>query len=1110
MNKGHASSGYREFQQCTIDWCHAQLYGRKHNRTKRFLVADEVGLGKTLIAQGLIKKVLEHQASRSIVYVCSSLDIINQNRSKLDPTANASAQQPGRITMIRARGTSRKRTRVYFLTPGTSLFIKNSTGIVEERLYMAWLSRRMFRISDQRAVELFKCNAPSFGDKFSDVSSYDFKPLGKRDFARLKKEWSELSKDIKHGSQSTWRATVTSMRLKLAKIMLQSLKPDLVILDEFQKFKDILMPSGADNKNLCHILVRPGVPTLMLSATPYRLLSRNSRSNSPDDYNHYSEFKDVLAFVRGDRIAAELLIRRILKYGTNVRGLKNDTWKQHLGPLLKEKHEIESDLTRFMSRTERVFFQREEMNIVETRFLSEHKATDRITKDEIREYLLLARDASHREVLGYWKSGSHLLSYLQDYVVGKNLRRNRDIAGNQFMYTLLKGGDARNRKIEYLAKDLFKSQASTLYLWLPPLAPYYSGKGIFSPDSVKRAEVKKGLVFSAWKFVPRLVAAELSCYRDSLFNRKYKKYQMKVTPVTWASFYFPSLELARLLTQDDFSRATSCEGMIQLAIKRLKEKFKGKNVRIHSGARSAKTWELLRHLEYSDDQNRWNQLIRSYKKPVTRTRQDYEHRSAVLIEPRYLDNLNKPFTKDLIVNRWVVRQLAEIAVASPAVTILRALLNVAGPDVEKYLDDINQLSMVELRSFIGRSTTVQCVRSAYKRGSYGHRVFEYFRDGNIQAVLDEYLFCTGGEIDQERLTREQMGELINKLRCVFRHRKSVLQPYKGPHSKHRVNTHVAMAFGESQKEGASRDDLRVAFNSPFWPFILATTSVGQEGLDFHLYCKDIYHWNLPSNPVDLEQREGRLNRYNSLTVRDTVISFDRHKPDLPINGAPMWRHVFERANKYCHYNDRYNLGLSPNWICTPIDGSTKSRFVRHILDLPHSSDRERYHRLMDRLRLYRLALGQPNPDSYLRDLEKNEVLKNIDMRSLYLNLFPFRAIDHKGRLQNILQQQDAFQLLLSDANKKVTQLQKTTKGAVLKRLIERAITVAQRDTNGSYGEAIKRPPLRKLIGAILEFIDVHDAINDRVPVLGYKDDLSRITKALSAMRGKMRSENNYR
>jgi len=33
-----------------------------------------------------------------------------------------------------------------------------------------------------------------------------------------------------------------------------------------------------------------------------------------------------------------------------------------------------------------------------------------------------------------------------------------------------------------------------------------------------------------------------------------------------------------------------------------------------------------------------------------------------------------------------------------------------------------------------------------------------------------------------------------------------------------------------------------------------------EGLDFHHYCHAIVHWNLPSNPVDLEQREVDFRR----------------------------------------------------------------------------------------------------------------------------------------------------------------------------------------------------------------------------------------------------------
>ena len=46
--------------------------------------------------------------------------------------------------------------------------------------------------------------------------------------------------------------------------------------------------------------------------------------------------------------------------------------------------------------------------------------------------------------------------------------------------------------------------------------------------------------------------------------------------------------------------------------------------------------------------------------------------------------------------------------------------------------------------------------------------------------------------------------------------------------------------------------VREAFNSPFWPFVFATTSVGQEGSDFHLYCHSVVTGTCPANPVDLD------------------------------------------------------------------------------------------------------------------------------------------------------------------------------------------------------------------------------------------------------------------
>ena len=88
--------------------------------------------------------------------------------------------------------------------------------------------------------------------------------------------------------------------------------------------------------------------------------------------------------------------------------------------------------------------------------------------------------------------------------------------------------------------------------------------------------------------------------------------------------------------------------------------------------------------------------------------------------------------------------------------------------------------------------------------------------------------------------------------------------------------HAAMPFADAKVENARRpaarsrlrtDDLRRSFNTPFWPHVLATTSVGQEGLDFHVWCRQLLHWDLCPSPLELEQREGRIQRFGGLSVR---------------------------------------------------------------------------------------------------------------------------------------------------------------------------------------------------------------------------------------------------
>jgi len=109
------------------------------------------------------------------------------------------------------------------------------------------------------------------------------------------------------------------------------------------------------------------------------------------------------------------------------------------------------------------------------------------------------------------------------------------------------------------------------------------------------------------------------------------------------------------------------------------------------------------------------------------------------------------------------------------------------------------------------------------------------------------------------------------------------------------------------------------------------------------------------------------------------------------------------------------------------------------------------------------------------------------------------AVDRQSQLQHILEQQDAFELLLRDAEEKASQLEKTSGRALLKTFVRKAVKTVRENVKRDYPKANKRPPLRRLIGAIFEFIVIHDAINDRVPYLGYQDDRTRLNKALAAI-----------
>ncbi|MEA3275003.1 MAG: hypothetical protein U9Q81_06885 [Pseudomonadota bacterium] len=136
----------KPFQRRTVDHAFARLF-LAEDSTARFLVADEVGLGKTLVARGVIGRAIEHLWDSvpriDVVYICSNASIARSNLPKLRIGADGerSFARATRLTMLatqlapRGGQPSLRDSRLNFVsfTPTTSFAMGQSTGKGTER-----------------------------------------------------------------------------------------------------------------------------------------------------------------------------------------------------------------------------------------------------------------------------------------------------------------------------------------------------------------------------------------------------------------------------------------------------------------------------------------------------------------------------------------------------------------------------------------------------------------------------------------------------------------------------------------------------------------------------------------------------------------------------------------------------------------------------------------------------------------------------------------------------------------------------------------------------------------------------------------------------------------
>ena len=169
---------------------------------------------------------------------------------------------------------------------------------------------------------------------------------------------------------------------------------------------------------------------------------------------------------------------------------------------------------------------------------------------------------------------------------------------------------------------------------------------------------------------------------------------------------------------------------------------------------------------------------------------------------------------------------------------------------------------------------------------YLDKVLQYCNDGCFDEMMAEYLELLKNEYDHsaslmagvvKRLMNLQVAEPKVFTRTDTKNGKFSLESFeiKGTPVD---NLFAVGLFSEKANGDAVKRmrNIKNAFNSPFWPFVFTTTSIGTEVIDLHWYARNAVHWSIPSRPIDLEQREGRILRFNCHAYRLNAAL----KPDL--------------------------------------------------------------------------------------------------------------------------------------------------------------------------------------------------------------------------------------
>ena len=1029
-------SSLKDFQRATVEHVFHRLW-TDQDAVKKFLVADEVGLGKTMVAKGLIAKTVEHlwdtDKRIDIVYICSNSQIARQNLSRLNVVGGEELKHADRLTMLPSVVRQLQDQRINFVsfTPGTSFQVGESGGKAAERVLLYWMLAECWgeaHVKPQRWKKFFEGGVqrerfqrllrefdrsvidPELAQAFREEIEKATGPEG----GRLEDELEDCVEGFNYlrgapAKQLSRRRNrlIGVLRRLVARSSVHALEPDLVIMDEFQRFKDLLDSEDEGAQLANAIFDHEDAKVLLLSATPYKMYTL---PDEPEGDDHYEDFTRTVRFLAGTERAH--VVERELRVMREALIAGGD-----LDRARTAKDSVERELRRVMCRTERLSSTPDRDGMLRE-LPCEGLQLAPADLHAWRTFDDVARLIDRHDVFEYWRSTPYPLNVmdLNSYQVKTKFQAAAEEQHAGVVEALASGRglldwndieqyrhlDPGNAKMRSLVSDVLDRGAWQL-AWLPPSLPYYSLQGAYADPALR--DFTKRLVFSAWSVVPKAIAVVVSYEAErrgvAASGGSHRTYSQRI----------PTAPLQYRMDQDRpagmpaLALAYPCLALAEAGDPLEAAREVGHSLPADPGA----VYDAVRHRvaglieslpsgerEVSGVDQRWYWaapfLLDLYARPHERagmerlmrlwTDWDDEDRQsglsqhielALQVTARELG----PQPEDLI------DVLTLMAIAGPGICGLRALARVcggAGALSDPTIRDWAYAVATGLRSMFNKPEIVTLLRAEDGTDVYWRAVLEHGFEGCLQAVLDEYvhvLIESEGLQDTDSETRAQkLARTIDEALSIKTSSNTVehieVEGGQLRLSEHRVRTHLAARFGRAvadDKTAMRESSIRTAYNSPFRPFVLASTSVGQEGLDFHTYSHAIVHWNLPGNPVDLEQREGRVHRYKGHAVRKNVA---RHFAEAAFHASvdDPWYAMFLSAESSRGMGES---DLVPYWIYAPEGGACIERYVPAM---PLSKEEQRYRRLLRTVGAYRLVIGQPRQDDLLRYVGTSE--QNFD------------------------------------------------------------------------------------------------------------------------------------